>query len=378
MADLTLDKASSASPASRLRRRERRWLRPALIAFGPLALLVTGLYFYLTGGRFISTDNAYVRSDITRVSTDVPGRVAEIAVRENEPVTAGQILFRLDDASYRYAVERAEAQLAMTRLDVEAMRATYAQKQAELKAAQDTLDWQVRELERQQQLMASHVTSQQLFDQARHNADAARQSLDSTRQALASILANLAGNPKIETDQHPRVLAARAQVDQANLDLAHTVIRAPSDATVAQIDKLQKGEYVTAGTPLFALIGREVWVEANFKETDLTHMHPGQPATVAVDTFSGQSCTGKVIGISPGTGAEFSVLPPQNATGNWVKVVQRVPVRVALGDCARDLKLRSGMSALVEVDTQFRRPAAALIDSALGAIPGRQAGTDVK
>ena len=360
-ADLAIGKTASNG---RVRKRERRWLRPLLIAFGPIALLAAGGYFYVTGGRYVSTDNAYVRSDISQISTEVSGRVHEIGVHENQPVKAGEILFRLDDATFRIAVERAQAQLATARLDVEAMRATYAQKQAELKSAQDTLDYQQRELDRQKQLFNTHVTSQQLYDQAQHNLDVARQNVDSTRQALGNVLANLGGDPKIETDKHPRVMAAQAMVDQAQLDLSHTVIYAPIDGTVAQVDKLQKGEHVTTGTPLFSLIGRDLWIEANFKETELTHMKLGQEATIEVDTYPDRVFKGTVASISPGTGSEFSVLPPQNATGNWVKVVQRLPVRIVLTDNDSEMPLRSGMSVTAEVDTNFRRRIGSLIDFA--------------
>lgn len=369
MSDIALGKAA---PSAHARKRRRRWLRPALITCGPALLVLVGAYLYLTSGRYVSTDDAYVRADITQISTDVAGRVIEVAVRENDQVKAGQVLFRLDDTPFRYALERAQAQLAMARLDVEALRATYAQKQADLKAAQDTLDFQGREFDRQKSLLASHVSSQQLYDQAQHNVDAARQNLDSTRQALANVLANLGGDPKMETDKHPRVLAAKAQLDQAALDLSHTVIYAPNGGTVAKVDKLQKGEYVTAGTPLFSLIGKDIWVEANFKETELTHMRPGQEATVEVDTYPGRSFKGRLAGISPGTGSEFSVLPPQNATGNWVKVVQRLPVRILLSESDGDMPLRSGMSVTVDVDTKFRQPIAAIFDAAFAGAAERK------
>ncbi len=350
--------------AARGRGGAQAWQRLALLLFGPLVLVAVASYFYLTGGRYVSTDDSYVHADNTMISTDVPGRVVEVAVRENEQVKAGQILFKLDDAPYRYALERAEANLAMTRLNIEAMRATYAQKQADLKAAQDTLDFNNREHERQKQLAARGNASQQAFDQAQHNRDAAVQGLDAARQALANMLANLGGDPKIETDKHPQVLAAAAQRDQAAYDLARTVVYAPTDGIIAQVDKLQKGQYVTAGTPLFSLIGINVWVEANFKETDLTYMRPGQEVTVDVDTYPNHNFKGTVSGISPGTGSEFAILPPQNATGNWVKIVQRVPVRIKLSPGPDDPPLRSGMSATVEVDTKHRRAMSAMIDSA--------------
>jgi membrane fusion protein, multidrug efflux system len=359
--DLAVGKTASRH---RARKGGRRWLRLLLIAVGPIALAAGGGYFYITSGRYVSTDNAYVRSDISQISTEVPGRVDEIDVRENQLVEAGQVLFRLENASFKIAVERAEAQLAAARLDIEAMRATYAQKQSELKMAQDTFDYQARELDRQKQLFNTHVTSQQLYDQAQHNLDTARQNVDTARQGLANVLASLGGDPHIETHNHPRVLAAKAMRDQAQLDLSHTVVYAPIDGTVAQVDKLQKGEHVTTGTPLFSLIGRKVWVEANYKETELTHMKPGQDVTIEVDTYPDRVFKGTVSSLSPGTGSEFSVLPPQNATGNWVKIVQRLPVRIMLNENDSEMLLRSGMSVTAEVDTHFRRKLASLIDFA--------------
>ncbi len=354
----------AAGVGVRVRHQPRRWLRPLALVAGPALLLALGAYLYLIGGRYVSTDDAYVRAGITQVSTDIAGRVIAIEVGENQRVKAGDVLFRLDDKPFQYALERAKADLAKSRLDVEALRATYAQKQAEIRFAQENVDFLTRSFDRQNQLLASHVASQAQYDQARHNLDAARQTLQSTQQALANVLANLGGDPKIETDRHPEVLAAKAQLDQAALNLSHTIVHAAADGIVAQIDKLQKGEYVSAGTPLFALIGADVWVEANFKETDLSHMKPGQAVTIDIDTYPGHVFKGTVAGISPGTGSEFSVLPPQNASGNWVKVVQRLPVRILLADQDENMPLRAGMSATVEVDTEIQRTIAALIESA--------------
>jgi len=360
-------RATEASVTHRARR--RRWLRPAALLLGPVLLLLAGAYLYLSGGRYISTDDAYVRAGIVQISTDIDGRVAAVAVHEDQEVKAGDLLFRLDDRPFRYALERAQANLAQSRLHIAALRATYAQKTADIHAAEENVAYLGRVFARQQQLLAGHVASQSQFDQARHDLDAAKQALASAQQAQANVLASLGGSLATPIDQHPEVLAAKAQVDRAMLDLSHTIVRASADGIVAQVDKLQPGEYVTAGTPLFALIGTTVWVEANFKETELTHVKPGQKATVEIDTYPDHELTGTVAGISPGTGSEFSVLPAQNATGNWVKVVQRLPARIALPPKDRGVALRAGMSAYVEVDTEIRRPIIAFIEKAFAGSP---------
>ncbi len=323
----------------------------------PLALVAIAAYLYLTAGRYASTDDAYVKADKIAISADVGARVVEVDVKDNQEVKAGQILFRLDDSAYRIALERAKAQLASAQLQVEGMRATYRQRQADLKAAEDTLAYMQREADRQQQLLATHVTTQQKSDEARHNLDNARQQVASNQQQIANILAALGGNPDIPTDQHPLVMQAQAQVDQAALDLADTVVRAPANGYVTLVDKLPVGQYLTAAMPAFQLVSTDrVWIEANFKETDLTRMRPGQSATVSIDTYPDKTFDARVDSISAGTGSEFSVLPPQNATGNWVKIVQRVPVRLVIENPDPDHPLRAGMSAVVEVDTRTLPP----------------------
>jgi membrane fusion protein (multidrug efflux system) len=334
----------------------RGWLRLILMFVVPLVLIAVAGYYYLSGARYVSTDDSYVQADKVTISADVAGRVATIEVHDNEPVKAGQILFRLDDRSFQIAVERAKAQLAAARLQVDATRASYHQRQADVKAAQDTLAYQQREFERQQQLFASHITPQSKLDEVRHNLDNARQQLAAIQQQEANVVANLNGDPDLPVEKQPMVMQAQAQLDQAELDLSHTVIYAPGDGIVSKVDSLQVGNYLNIATPAFSLVASDrPWVEANFKETDLTHMKAGQQATIDVDTYSDHTCTGKVDSIGAATGSEFSVLPPQNATGNWVKVVQRLPVRM-LVDCGPGRPLRSGMSATVEVDTQFEHP----------------------
>ncbi|HXM85149.1 MAG TPA: HlyD family secretion protein [Stellaceae bacterium] len=330
--------------------------RLLLLIAGPLVVLAVAAYLYLSGGRYASTDDAYVKADKISVSADVGARVVEVDVGDNQPVKAGDVLFRLDDRPFRIALEHAQANLAAVRLQVEGLKASYRQKQADIKAAVDTLAYRQGEFDRQQQMLAGHVTSQARFDEAKNNLDVARQQVAGNQQQLANVLASLANDPDIETDKHPLVQQAQAQVDQAALDLSYTVVAAPADGIVTKVANLPVGEYLNASVPAFSLISTSnIWIEANFKETDLTHMLPGDKATVDVDTYPDKTFTAHVESIGAGTGSEFSVLPPQNATGNWVKVVQRIPVRLVIDNPDPARPLRAGMSANVEVDTGYSR-----------------------
>jgi membrane fusion protein (multidrug efflux system) len=363
-----------AAPGSRkLRARRgagrRVWLRLVLMGLLPLAAVLGGVYWFLTTGRFMSTDDAYVQADAVSISSDVAGRVVEVDVHNNEQVKRGEVLFRLDDRPYKIAVERAEAQLAAEKLQIDGLRATYRQRQADLKQAQDTLAYQQREVDRQQQLLGEHITSQSSFDQVRNRLDTARQAVAASQQSNANVLASLGGNPALDTDQHPLVQQAQAQLDQAKLDLSYTVIRAPADGVVTNVDKLPVGTYLNTATPAFSLFANTIWVEANFKETELTHMKPGDTATVSVDAYPDKVFKARVASLSPGTGNEFSVLPPQNATGNWIKVVQRLPVRLTVENADPGMPLRAGMSVTVDVDTRYVRPSLVSIDGLLGVRP---------
>jgi membrane fusion protein (multidrug efflux system) len=345
-----------AAVAARPGRPLRQRLRLPLMLAGPLAVLIAASWWYLTSGRYVSTDDAYVQAARTMISTDVAGRVVAVAVHDNQRVAKGDVMFRLDDRPYRIAVEEAQAQLAAARLQIEAMKATYRQKQAELRSAEDSLAYQQREFERQRQLATSGVAARSTYDQVQNNLQTAQHKVTSTQSDAANILAQLGGNANIATDQHPTVQRAQANLDKAELDLSYTVVKAPQNGIVTKVEQIQVGTYVTASTPVFSMMSDRIWVEANFKETELTHMRPGQDATVEIDTYPDAVCHGKVISLSPGTGLSFSLLPPENATGNWVKVVQRLPVRLALECSPADLPLHAGLSASVEVDTKHRRP----------------------
>jgi membrane fusion protein, multidrug efflux system len=357
---------ASESQSGLQRSLRRGWLRRALMVSVPVLLLAGAGYWYLLGGRYAETDDAFVQADTVQISADVGARVVAVEVADNQNVKVGQVLFRLDDSNYRIALDRAEAMLAGARLQVDGLRATYREKLTELKQAQDTQAYEQREFNRQTQLFAEHVTSQANLDAARHALDMALQQVASTEQQIANTLAALGGNPDIATADVPLVREAQAQVDQAKLDLSHTVIPAPLDGTVTNVDKLPIGQYLNAATPAFALVANKSWIEADFKETDLTHMRPGQKATIDVDTYPDHTFSATVESIGAGTGSEFSVLPSQNASGNWVKVVQRIAVRLVIDDPDPDRPLRAGMSADVEVDTGYRSPMLVKLDGLLG------------
>jgi membrane fusion protein, multidrug efflux system len=344
-------------PMAANRRSLRQRVRLPLMIAGPVAVFLVAGFWYLTGGRYVSTDDAYVQAARVAISTDISGRVAEIDVHDNDRVKAGQVLFRLDPRPFQIAVDEAKAQLATVRYQIHAMKATYHQKRADARATEATVDYQQHEFDRQQRLVTSGTASQQQFEQARQAYETGRQQLASKQQDVAVALANIGGDPDIPLDQHPMVQHAQAALDRAELNLSYAVIKAPENGIVTKVEQLQVGDYVNASTPLFSLMSTErVWVEANFKETELTHMRSGQAATVEVDTYPDVVFPAKVESLSPGTGLTFSLLPPENATGNWVKVVQRLPVRVSIDRFEPDAPLHAGLSATVEVDTGYHRP----------------------
>lgn len=347
----------------------RRRLRFALLVIVPLVLLVGAGLFWLTGGRYVSTDDAYVKADKVMIAPEVSGKVTEVAVDANQHVAPGQLLFIIDEEPYRIALQRTDAMLAAARNDIESMRAQLAEKRAALKATQDTLDYMTREFERQQQLAARSYAPIAKLDEARHNLDNARQQVAITQHDIDALLANLGGDGNIATEDHPRVRQARAERDQAALNLRRTHVFSPGSGTLANFD-LQPGEYVTAAQPVFSFVSdQRVWIEANLKETDMTYVRPGQKATITVDAYPDHEIKAKVESINPGTGSEFSLLPAQNATGNWVKVVQRVPVRIAVTPDP-DYPLAVGMSSNIEIDTGHRRQLP-LIGSALARVIDR-------
>ena len=330
----------------------RRWLRRVLFLLLPLVLIASG-YWYVTGGQVMSMDDAFVEADKVGVSTDVSGIVREVDVRENQQVKAGQILYRLDDLPFRIALDRAKAQLGMVGDDLNALKANYRDMQERIQQGQNDVGYFGTQLGRAQSLLAAHFASQSAFDTAHRDLQNAQQSLASLTQQQAAIAASLDGDPEGPVEQNPRYLDALAQRDEAARQLDHATVRAPFAGIVTDVPSIAPGKYLAASTTAFFLVATDhAWIDANPKETELTYVRPGQPVTVTVDTYPDMNWRGTVASISPAAAEEFSLLPAQNTSGNWVKVVQRIPIRVRVDTSDKDLPpLRAGMSVEVDVDT---------------------------
>jgi membrane fusion protein, multidrug efflux system len=354
---VVLDESTPLTGAAPVRKTRLQRLRWPLMSFAAVAVLGGGVYLYIKGSRYQSTDDAYAQAATVSISANVAGRVSEIEVRDNELVQRGATLFKLDDAPFRIAVSDAAAHLADMRLQIESLKSTYRQRLVELRAARDTQSYAQQQYDRQTRLLASGIASQAQFDQAAHALDAARQQVANVQQQIGVARANLGGDPNIAPERHPLVAQAQAALDRAQLNLSYTVISAPTDGVVAKVEQLQVGDTIAASAPVFALVStRDVWIEANFKEVQLASMRPGQAATVEIDRYPGRRFSAEITSVSPSTGSQFSLLPPENATGNWVKVVQRVPVRLQLTQVDAGFLLQAGLSANVTVDTHSRDP----------------------
>ena len=346
-----------ARPDAPIKKPVKQKLRPLLIVGLPVLFAALAYARYQAGEAFISTDNAYARVAKASINARISGQVVEIAVEDNQPVHKGQMLFRIDPKPFQIAVDRAQAQLSVARLRIDGLKAGYRQQQAELQSAKESADFDQREFARKKALVATEFVSRAIYERADTDLKVARQRIASIEQQIASTVVALNGNPDIEADNHPTVREARAQLDEAQLYLSYTTVYAPDDGIVAKVDDLQVGNYVSNGAPAFALLSdRQIWVEANFRETQVTHMRPGQEATISIDTYPDHVFKAHVISMSPGAGSDFALLPPENATGNWVKVVQRVPVRLELDEADPAFPLFSGTSATVKVDTGYHTP----------------------
>jgi membrane fusion protein (multidrug efflux system) len=340
-----------AQLASRLS--PRQW-RVTLLALGP-AVFGLILAISMLDGHSVSTTNAYLKAGKVQVSADVAGRVIASGVIENAKVRKGDVLFRIDPAPFEIAVAKARADLSTARASLVALQARYAELGAQLESAKVDSTIAGRAYDRQERLAETHVASDQARDAALQARVKAEQAIAALSEQRAAILAQLDGDASRPVEQMSGYLAAKATLDQAALDLAHTAVIASSDGLVSQTDNFRPGLYVRPGEALFSLVQSDViWVEANMKETDVTEIRMGQPARVRVDAYPDHVWDAEVDSLSAGTGSEFAILPPQNATGNWVKVTQRVPVRLKLVRRADDPPLRIGMSASVDIDTHDR------------------------
>ncbi len=342
--------------------RSRRLLRLVLLVVIPIVAAAGGLYWYLSSGRYISTDNAYVGMQKVMITPDISGKIASIVVREGEKVKAGQPLFEIDPEPFRIAQTQAQARVVGVRTDFANIKSNLAAADRLIELARQTVDLKEKEVERKRSLLASRAGAQADVDTSVAMLVAARTQLEQLVQQQAQLRNQLRGDPDLPIEKFPPFIAAQAALDQAERDLAHTTLRAPIDGIATQVDSIQLGRYVTAGTPVFAIIDDgNPWVDANPKETDITYLRVGQAVELHVDTFPNHVFHGSVASVSPGTGAQFSILPPQNASGNWVKVVQRVPLRIAF-DPGQDLsRLRAGMSVTVDIDTRRQRTLASLL-----------------
>jgi membrane fusion protein (multidrug efflux system) len=346
--------AAGAAPLAPTRAERLAKLRIPLMLAGVAVVAIVGLAMFFTGGRYVETDDAYVRVAGVDISSNIAGRVVEVDVKENQQVTAGQVLFRLDPKPYAIAIEQAAAQVADSRQQLQGQLASYHQRQVELKNAQDASAYAERERRREKGLFDAGAVSQAEYDQASRQADAAKLQIGMAQQQLAQALAALGGRPDQSIDAHASVRESNAQLARANLQHDWTVIRAPQDGRVTKVDQLQVGNYINAAAPVFHLVAGRYWLEASFKENQLRHMRRGQSASIKIDAYPGAKCTGVVDSLAPGTDQTFSMMPAENASGNWVKVVQRLPVRLVFR-CDPAIEPQGGLSAIVKVDTGYKR-----------------------
>ena len=359
------ERSAAADNVLKLRRRQR--VRGGLFALLPIVLVLGG-YFYVTGGQVMSTDDAYVQAERVGISTDVSGIVQDVDVKDNQRVEAGQLLYRLGPRQFQIALDNAKANLAQIALSIDAMKQDYKRMLSDVAAQQAQVDLDQTNFDRNAKLLKTATVSQAMFDQMRYTLDNDKSKLAALQQHAMVQLAKLGGNPDIAVTDHPQYRQAQAQVDEAQRQLDHTAVKAPFAGIVTNVPAIAPGKYLAASTTAFFLVDTDhVWIDATPKETELTYVHPGQPVTVTVDTYPDVGWHGVVESVSPAAAQEFQLLPAQNTSGNWVKVVQRVPMRVRLDATDKKLPpLRAGMSVEVDVETGHARGFPSFLRSLFG------------
>ena len=356
-------KKMAAEPRRRFMAGLRRYRRVLLLVVLPLVAVTAGLVFYLQGGRYVTTDDAYVGAQKVLITPDISGKIVKVAVKEGQTVSTGDILFQIDPVPFQLAVSQARAKLddAKTSHDNYVDNVKLYNQTIELVNAGVAL--KQRDVDRKTALVKNNYGSQLDLDNAATALVTAQAQLQLVKQQKSAALNQLLGNPELPLDQFPAYIQAKAALDDAERNLALTTVRAPMDGVATQVDQIQLGRFIAAGTPVFSIIDiSNPWVDANPKESDFTYVSVGQPVTIDVDAFPNHVFKGTVGSLSPGTGAQFAILPPQNATGNFVKVVQRVPIRIYFDRNDKYVrKLKAGMSAYTSIDTGHHRSLAALL-----------------
>jgi len=354
--DLPVAMPERREPSPKARRGHRDWKRWSLFALLPVAL-VLGAIWYVTGGQIMSTDDAYVNAEKVGISTDVAGIVKDVDVKDNEHVAAGQVLYRLDARQFQIALDNARANLAQTVLNIQAMKQDYQRMLSDTAAQQAQVALDQVNFDRDTKLLHTGAVAQATYDQAASTLQADTNKLESLQRQAQVQLARLNGDADSPVEQHPQYLQAQAQVEEAQRQLDHTVVTAPFVGIVTNVPAIAPGKYLAASTTAFYLVDTDhLWVDANPKETELTYVRPGQPVIVTIDTYPNRQWHGTVESVSPAAAQEFALLPAQNTSGNWVKVVQRVPMRVRVDTSDNKLPpLLAGMSVEIAVDTGHAR-----------------------
>jgi membrane fusion protein (multidrug efflux system) len=352
------------------RRLSRGLIRFVLLICLPAVAIATAGYFYLMGGRYVSTENAYVKSDIVQISTDLDGRVIDVLVRDHDRVEAGDILFRVDPEPFKIAVAHAEAELAKVGAAIASLQAELQEAVTEEGEWQSRIAYYTKDVERQRSLLTRGVTTRSRADESELQLSVAKDRLRTVRAKVERVKAALSGVPERPLEQRALYLSRMAELEAKKLDLKRTVVIAPTSGIISNMH-LQVGEHLDAGDAAFSLIVDQTpWVIANLKETELTNIEVGQTAVISPDAYPDVLIDAEVESISPATGAEFAILPPQNATGNWVKVVQRLPVKLRLKPGPGLSSLRAGMSVKAEIDTKKERQALIRIRDSWSALAG--------